>query len=254
MSAAMEPLMTAESPSPIRFDLEATYTAIPTANSTGYTVEEHGPLHNNSVYMYLSIFCMVVACLYISVWLWSCHRSWHRENREAKKRLDHWRNHMLLTRVSKRFSKRLHEIKWPNQSALPKWRKERQDSMYAVPRDTYLEKDGKADYTLYAGDTISVELPSTTTLHPIPSSPLRHHKSLNTKTHHSPKSSHRRAWRSHDLRSFNPVTLHSTTKYSWAASSTSSVSITGTSRSGATTIFERVGSDTDSMQYPNEKV
>jgi hypothetical protein len=253
-SAAMEPLITAESPSIIRFALETTATAIPTANTTDFTVEQHGPLHNNSIYTCLPIFCAVVACLYISVWVWSCHRSWHLENREAKKRLDHWRNHMLLTRVSKRLSKHLHEIKWPSQPALPKWRKDRPDSMYAVPRDTYMEKDGKADYSLYAGDTISVELPYTSTLNPIPLSPLRHHKSLNAKTHRSPKSSHRRAWRSHDLRSFNPVTFLIPTKISSIASSTSSVSVTGTGCSGTTTIFERVGGDTNSIHYPDEKV
>ncbi|KAG2184129.1 hypothetical protein INT44_009144 [Umbelopsis vinacea] len=250
---AMEPLITAESPSIIRFALAATAAVTPSANATENTVEQHGPLHNNTIYICLPIFCAVVACLYISVWVWSCHRSWHRENREANRRLDHWRNHMLLTKVSTRLSKHFHEIKWPTQPTLPKWRKERPDSMYAARRDTYMEKDGKADYSLYGGDTISVELPSSPAFNLIPSSALRHHKSLNAKTHRSPKSSHRRAWRSHDLRSFNPVTFRIPTEHSWIASSSSSVSVAGTAYSGATTIFERVGSDTNSIQHPNEK-
>ncbi|KAI8580378.1 hypothetical protein K450DRAFT_271222 [Umbelopsis ramanniana AG] len=250
----MEPLITAESPSIIRSALAATAAVTPTANTTDNIVEQHGPLHNNSIYICLPIFCAVVASLYISVWVWSCHRSWHREHREAKKRLDHWRNHMLLTRVSTRLSKHLHEIKWPSQHALPKWRKERPDSTYGVRRDTYMKEDGKADYSLYGGDTISVELPSSSTFNHIPFSPLRHHKSLNAKTHRSPKSSHRRAWRSHDLRNFNPVTFRIPTEHSWIASSTSSISVAGTACSGTTTIFERAGSDTNSIQYPNEKV
>ncbi|KAH8555048.1 hypothetical protein BGW37DRAFT_464780 [Umbelopsis sp. PMI_123] len=255
-ATAFRSIMTAESQLLTQYNSPvATGIVVPSTNTTGHEFEQHGPLYNNSVYVWsLPIFCIAVACIYISVWVWSCHRTWHIEHREAKRRLDHWRNHMLLARVSKRLSKHLHEIKRSSQPALAKWHAERSDSKYGVRRHTYMEKDGKADYSQYAGDTISVDLTFEQTPNPIPFSTLRYHKSLNARIHHSIRRTHRRLWRSHDIRNFSPVTFHSLSKHSWKPSSSSSISVAGTTCSCTSTIFERAGSDTDNSQYPDEKV
>jgi hypothetical protein len=221
-------------------------------SATNVTVDDAshasiGPLSNNSVYhCYLPIFCGAVACLYISIWIWICHRSWHREHREAKSRLDHWRNHMLLSRVSKRLSRRLHEFRWPQQPALPVWRKDRTDSMYTARRDTFVEKDGKADYSQYAIATISVELPAQLSPNPIPYSITRHHKSLNTKTHwHGHRKIHRKAWVSHDLRNITPVTFTSSAQTPVVRRSYDA----GTSCSSTPTIIESPDSGTERDPY-----
>jgi hypothetical protein len=249
------PLMQKETNHSSIFEISVA-TAGPIA-ATNVTIDDAshvsiGPLSNNSVYRcYLPIFCGAVACLYITIWIWICHRSWLREHREAKSRLDHWRNHMLFSRVSKRLSRRLNEFRWRQQPALPVWRKDRTDSMYTARRDTFVEKDGKADYSQYATaqyatTTTSVELPAQLSPNPIPYSITRHHKSLNTKNHwHGHRKIHRKAWVSHDLRNITPVTFTSSAQTPVVRGSYDA----GTSCSSTPTIIESPESGTKSDPY-----
>ncbi|CAO3662749.1 unnamed protein product [Umbelopsis vinacea] len=140
---------------------------------------------------------------------------------------------------------------WRQQPALPVWRKDRTDSMYTARRDTFVEKDGKADYSQYATaqyatTTTSVELPAQLSPNPIPYSITRHHKSLNTKNHwHGHRKIHRKAWVSHDLRNITPVTFTSSAQTPVVRGSYDA----GTSCSSTPTIIESPESGTKSDPY-----
>lgn len=234
---ALEPLIKAEVSQLPQNDVSlSAATLVRETNATldSADAEPIGPLANNPVYhFYLPIFCLATVFMYISIWVWNHHRSWAKEHREVKNRLEHWRK-IVHSSVSQRLSRRLHEMKWPQQSALPLWRKERTNSMYTA-RDTFCEKDGRADYSQYASATIPVDFLSSPSPNPIPYSIMRHHKSLNSKLHGQGRRNNRKAWVSHDLRNTNPVTfMHWVT----AEPTSSGSSVAGKPCSSTPTIIE----------------
>ncbi|KAJ2959847.1 hypothetical protein NQZ79_g4729 [Umbelopsis isabellina] len=165
------------------------------------------PLDGSQVYhFYLPITCGVIASIYLLVWIWSCHRSWWSEHRDVRSRLDHWRNHVHLGHASKRISRRLHQ--WPRQVMDASRRKEKSNSLYTV-QDNFLEKDGKADYSVYAGDIIYVEQQAGFSLNP-PLHTIKHHRSLHTKHGWRRHKNREKPWVSYDLRHTYPATLTAT--------------------------------------------
>lgn len=165
------------------------------------------PLDGSQVYhFYLPIACGIIASIYMLVWLWSYHRSWWSERRDVLSRLEHWRNHVHLGHASKRISRRLHQ--WPRQVMDASRRKERSNSMY-TPQDNFLEKDGKADYSVYAGDIIYVEQQAGFSLNP-PLHTIKHHRSLHDKHGWRRHKNREKPWVSYDLRHTYPATLTAT--------------------------------------------
>ncbi|KAG2176502.1 hypothetical protein INT43_005742 [Umbelopsis isabellina] len=165
------------------------------------------PLDGSQVYhFYLPIACGIIAIIYMLVWMWSYHRSWWSERRDIRSRLEHWRNHVHLGHSSKHISRRLHQ--WPRQVMDASRRKEKSNSLYTV-QDNFLEKDGKADYSVYAGDIIYVEQQAGFSLNP-PLHTIKHHRSLHDKHGWRRHKNREKPWVSYDLRHTYPATLTAT--------------------------------------------
>jgi hypothetical protein len=178
-----------------------------TTASANYTSVPR-PLDDSQVYhYYLPLICGIIAIIYILVWLWSCHQSWWSEHRDVRSRLEHWRNHVHLVHASKHISRRLHQ--WPRQAMDTSHHKERRASSLYTAQDNFLEKDGKADYSVYAGDIIYVEQQAGFSLNP-PVHTIKHHRSLHVKRNWHRHKNREKPWVSYDLRHTYPATLTAT--------------------------------------------